>query len=337
MTKAVIRGSALFLSVFMLSGCTAVKHNTDVSLSSEETESVTVKLAEQNVGDHPYVKALREFVKDVDDKTDGRVKIELCTAATLGKENSVILKVNSGAVDMARVSSVTLSEQSENLKPLVIPYLFDNKAQLWRVLDSDIGTDMLDNMEGCRGIAWLDGGERGFYSANPITSVEDMKGKTFNVANSGAEYAFIYHLGATPVSYDVSDVYRKLEDGILNGADSDLVIYNGFAHDIVAPYYVKTGYCYAPSVVIASKELEAKIGKDDYKVLEECAAKMQNKSVSVWGETERSVEKELRERGVHITELTPEQAQKFKTAASINDFYYKKYSDVIEKINELKK
>lgn len=345
MLKNIKRGGALLFSILMLTGCmggeTANDAAEDIStgaISDEDAENqtVTISLAEMHVAEHPITKSLVYFADEVERRTEGRVNIDVCPAALLGNESSIVAKVRNGSVDMARVSSITMSEYSPNLTPLALPYIFESREHMWEVVNSSLGDELLSGVEGCQGIAWIENGARCFYADVPIYSPNDMKGKKFRVPTSQTMYAMLRCYGATPVTVDFSQVYSNIEDGTICGAENDIISYDYFANSVVANYFVRNNHSYAPAMIIASDDLKDKVGEEDYDILLECAKNTEAKSREIWDEAETEVLENLEQRGVQVIEPNAQHMAQFRAAGQEIFNNYPQYADIIEEIQEMK-
>lgn len=352
MLKVIIKGGALLFCIFVLTACgdnggkgtekgaddgteLVAGDNADV-LSEDETQAVVLKLAEMHVADHPITQSLVYFADEVEERTEGRVEVDVCPAGILGTENSTFAKVCNGSVDLARVSSITVSEYSHNFTPLALPYIFDSREHMWNVVTSPMGDEMLANIDGCQGLAWIENGARCFYSNTPIYSPADMKGKKFRVPNSKTMYAMLNYYDAIPMTIDFSFVYKAIQNGEICGAENDIISYERFANSVVARYFVRNNHSFAPSLIVASNSLKEKIGEQDYNILLQCAKDAQSKSYQYWDEAEKLVVEELSESGVQIIQPNSQHLAEFKAAGSTIFANYPQYTDVIKEIQSMK-
>jgi tripartite ATP-independent transporter DctP family solute receptor len=327
-TAALIMGAAM--TAGMLSGCSSK------GKAQDGEASVTLKLAEMHVAEHPITKPLTYFAQEVEEATDGRVRVEVCPAAQLGSETDTIEEVCSGELDMARVSAVTLSDTEKALTPMALPYLFRDREHLWNTINSDIGNEMLEGMTSCDGLAWLESGSRCFFFSEPVYSPEDMKGKKIRVPNSDIMNTLMESYGAEPKDMELSKVYDAIQNGEIDGAENDIISYDSFAGDIVAPNYIMDNHNFAPSLIIASNSLKDKLGESDYELLLECAKKAQDKSVEYWEDAENEVIAELKDKGVNFIYPDEQQMTEFRNGAKVVWDKYPDYADVIERIQKIK-
>ncbi len=142
-------------------------------------EQMVLKMADNQPADYPTTLGDLEFARIVEEKTNGRIKIEVYHSKQLGEEKDVIEQVQLGAIDFARVSLSPMTEFSPELAVLALPYIYSGADHMWKVLDSKIGDDFLAGLtdSGFVGLTWYDSGARSFYnSVKPINTVDDLAG-----------------------------------------------------------------------------------------------------------------------------------------------------------------
>ena len=152
----------------------------------EEKPSYTFRLADNQPPDYPTVLGDKKFAELVEERTEGRIKIEVYPSAQLGDEKSVLEQVQLGAIEFTRINSSPLAEFNNQFTPLGLPYVFESEDHLWNFLKGDMGTKLLDGLEQSKmkGLAYYDSGSRSFYSTKPLKGVEDLKGQKIRVQQS---------------------------------------------------------------------------------------------------------------------------------------------------------
>ncbi len=311
--------------------------NNDSSTSGENTGSkddgkaeLVLRYAENQPQDYPTTQAAYKFADLVNEKTNGRVKIEVYYGATLGDEKTVIEQLQFGGIDFTRVSLSPLAEFDKKLNVLQMPYLYTDADQMWRVLDGEIGDEFLAGMEGTgmTGLSWFDAGARNFYnSVREIKTLEDMKGLKIRVQESELMMDMIKALGAqaTPMAY--GEVYSSLQTGVIDGAENNWPSYESTSHYEVAKYFVMDGHTRVPEPQLVSDKTMEKLAALDPTfpdIIRECAKESAKVERELWAEKEAASEAKVREGGSVITELSPEEMKKFQDAM---DPLYEKLSD----------
>lgn len=326
--KDLLKRFKFLFPVLFLTACTQTP-------PEPQAQQVQLTLAETHVTGHPITKAMQHFADEVYSNTDGRVSIRVVAAGEEGSENSAIAQVCNGELDLARVSSVTLSEYSPEYVSITLPYVFDSREHMWAYVTSDYGRQLLADTEGCEGLAWVENGARCFYSAEPVHSPEDMEGKTYRIPISDVMTDLLRSYGAKITTVDLSSVYTSVADGSIDGAENDIISYDFFANDVVAPYYTLNYHSYAPSLIIAAPDLKDKLGEEDYNILKKCALEIETASRSIWDESLAGVTATLEDKGVTLIQPNEDEMRLFREEAY--DIYdnYPQCSEAVEQIRAM--
>ena len=328
--------SVLTVSTMVLAGC----GGSSSSSSGGSGDKIVLRYAENQVKDYPTTQAAQKFADLVKEKTNGRITVEVYDSGQLGDEKSVIEQIQFGGIDMSRVSLTPLSEFSRNLMALQLPYLYRDADHMWKVLDGDIGKDLLKSTEdsGIVGLSWYDAGARNFYDTqHEIKGLADMKGLKIRVQESSMMMDMVKALGANPTPMAYGEVYSALQTNVIDGAENNWPSYESTSHYEVAKYYVVDEHSRIPEMQIISKQTMDKLSPDDQKIIRECAAECAKYERQLWAEREKSSEEKVKAGGATITRLSDEARAEFvKAVQPLYDQYGAEYKDLIQKIRDVK-
>ena len=309
---------------------------------SETTEQapMVLKYADNQPYDYPTTEAARYFAQLVEERTDGRIKIEVYHGGQLGDEKAVIEQLQFGAIDFTRVSLSPLAEFEKSLNVLQLPYLYKDIDQMWKVLDGQIGKDFLASVkpQGLIGLAWYDGGARNFYNSKRVVDeLSDLKGLKIRVQENNLMMDMVKALGAVATPMPYGEVYSGLQTGVIDGAENNWPSYESTSHYEVAPYYTLDAHTRVPEMVMCSEITWNKFSAEDQKIIAQAAQESAIKERELWKAREVASEKKVREGGATITELKPGEMEKFQNAMSpLYAQYGKGYEDIIKAIQETK-
>lgn len=321
--------SILACSTFlMFTGCSQLQ------TSMKETCAYTFRLGESHPESHPTAQADLEFARRVEEETGGRIKIIVCEDQQLGTEPEVIAQVRFGAIDFTRVSIANLVETVPDLYVLQLPYLYEDRDHMWRVLDSDIGDELLKGVGeyGFVGLTWFDAGSRSFYTRDkPIEKLEDLNGLTIRLMENSLMLEMSKAMGFTGVLKPYGEVYPMIQQGDADGAENNFSSYLTQSHYQVARYYTMDEHLRIPEILIGSKIALSRLSEDDWEIIRKAARETTVYQKQLWSEMEEKAKEQLLEDGVQIVELKDRSAF-VQAVQPVYDKYQEEYGDLIRRI-----
>ena len=211
-----------------------------------------------------------DFCDKVKEATNGTVEIEFYPDALLGDEASVVDQIQAGAVGMARVNLAAIQATVPEVGAFTLPYMYRDALQCWDVMFSDIANETCAKCSnyGIKGLSLNGGnmhlasyGTRSFYAAEPLTTLEALKGKKIRVQESEVVIKMIECLGAiaTPMAY--GEVFQALQTGIVDAAENDPASYYMSGHYEVAKKYSMDCHQISPSIYIMAEKTWASMNE----------------------------------------------------------------------------
>ena len=170
--------------------------------------------------DTEYVQVEKDFAKAVEERTDGRVKIETVYSNGLGKGNEIMTLAGRGAIDMASVVPGYYPDQLLFWKAYQIPFVFGSPREAMEISAEayealPVFQEELDRYN----VKFLFHQPLGsYYLTGPdenCTTVEALKGKKIRTFGADIPKA-VEAAGAVPVSVGVGEVYEALQRGTLD-------------------------------------------------------------------------------------------------------------------------
>jgi tripartite ATP-independent transporter DctP family solute receptor len=233
----------LLLPALLGAGCTA---KSDVKV---------LKLAHALDTSHPVHKSMVYMAKRLDELSGGKMRIDIYPSGQLGGERELIELLQIGSLAMTKVSASPLESFVPEIQIFGIPYVFRDEEHLWKVLNGEIGKQLLDGPKAfmLKGLGYYDAGSRSFYTTRvPIYKPDDLKGLKIRVQESRTAMAMVQALGgaATPVSW--GELYTALQQGIVDGAENNPPsLYISRQYE-VSKYYSLDEHTAVPDVLIIS-------------------------------------------------------------------------------------
>lgn len=199
-------------------------------------DPVVIKFSHVVAPATPKGKAADKFKELAESYTKGAVKVEVYPNGQLYKDRDEMEALRLGAVQMLAPSLSQFGPLGvHDFEIFDLPYLFPNKAALYRVMDGDIGAQLLVKLQakGIRGLAYWDNGFKQMSANRPLKSVEDFKGLKMRIQSSRVLDAQMRALGAMPQVIAFSDVRARLKEGVVDGGENTLSnLYTQNMHEV---------------------------------------------------------------------------------------------------------
>lgn len=177
-----------------------------MTLSVAAASATTLKLSEVHAEGYPTTLADQEFARLIEERTEGRIKVEVYSGGQLyGEETGAIEALQLGDIAFARVSASPVASYVPALNAIPDARIcIRTPDHMWAVLDGKIGQDMLAQIEssgsGLVGLCWYDAGARSYYTTKQVSSVADMKGLKIRMQNNAMMVDMTNVLGGTGVT-----------------------------------------------------------------------------------------------------------------------------------------
>jgi tripartite ATP-independent transporter DctP family solute receptor len=213
----------------------------------------TLRSTDIHPTDYPTVEAVRHMSKLLDERTKGRLKINVFHSAQLGNEKDTIEQTRFGVIDINRINMAPFNNLIPATNVPSLPFIFRSVAHMRTVMDGPIGDSILKEFEkhDLVGLAFYDSGSRSFYnSKRPINSPADMKGMKIRVQQSDMFVALVSALGANATPMAFGEVYSALQTGVIDGAENNWPSFESTKHFEVAKFYSLSEHSLSPEVLV---------------------------------------------------------------------------------------
>lgn len=281
--------------------------------SDEGTEgaegSKTLRLAHNMSEDHPIHVALVGFAEEVEKKTEGSVKFKISSNGILGSESEVLEQLQNGSVDITKVSAGALESFSDAYSLFSIPYIFTSDEHYRSVMESDISKEIYQSTEdkGFIGLAYYDSGARSFYTKDKaIESPEDLKGLLLRVMDSATAIEMVKLLGGTPTPLAYNEIYTALQQGVIDGAESNPTALTTGQHGEVSKAFSYTEHTNIPDILVINKKTWDSLTEEEQKAIQEATKKSREEHTELWELAIDEAVEEAKAMGVKFYEVDKE-------------------------------
>jgi len=186
-------------------------------------EPIVIKFSHVVAADTPKGKAAERFKQLAEERTKGRVKVEVYPNSTLYKDKEELEALQLGSVQMLAPSLAKFGPLGvKEFEVFDIPYMFPTEAFLEGVEEGSIGHKLMSKLEtkGITGLAFWDNGFKIFSANRPLRSPGDLKGLKMRIQSSKVIEAQMRALDAIPQVMAFGDTYQALQTGVVDGTEN---------------------------------------------------------------------------------------------------------------------
>ena len=219
--------------------------------------AIVIKFSHVVALDTPKGKGAERFKQLAEERTKGRVKVEVYPNSQLYKDKEELEALQLGAVQMLAPSVSKFGPLGvKEYEAFDLPYIFPDKAVLARVTEGPVGASLFQKLEskGIKGLAYWDNGFKVMTANKPLRTPADFRGLKMRIQSSKVLDAQMRTLGANPQVMAFSEVYQALQTGVVDGTENTPSnVYTQKTHE-VQKYLTLSNHGYIGYAVIVNKK-----------------------------------------------------------------------------------
>lgn len=324
-----LRNVFLLFTLLFLAGCSESETNHNAEAAPNQT--LEFQLGHSMNESHTIHIALMNWVEKVEERTDGRIKINVFPNGQLGSETEMIEQLQAGVLDLVKVASPGMSSYNKGYHAFGMPFLFNDQEHFRRAMSSPEMREffMETEKDGFVALTYFTSGQRSFYTENtPIRKPEDLEGLNIRVQDMKSQTDMVSAMGGTPIAMAYGDVFTALQTGMIDGTENNETALTEGYHGEVAKVYSYTEHAIIPDIFVMSEKSWNMLSKKDQEIFIEAAIETTEEHHQLW---DTAVEEAIRiakeEMGVEFIKDVDKAAFKKETEHIIEE-YSNKYEEV---------
>lgn len=226
------------------------------------------------------------FCEEIQKGTEGRYTCQQFASGALGGEREMIESVQLGTLDLVNTSTGPLGNFVPEVKIVDIPFLFRNYDHARKVMDGQVGQDLLNKMQqkGLVGLAWTENGFRHMTNnVRPIVQASDAKGLKMRTMENKVHMDGYKTFGILPTPMAFPELFTALQQGTVDGQENPIPVILAAKFAQVQKHLSLTNHVYSPAVIILSPSVWNKLSdadKEAFKKAAQAASAAQRKKVN---------------------------------------------------------
>lgn len=272
----------------------------------------------------PWGIAAEKWAELVGERSDGRITMKVYPGAQLvsGDQTKEFTAMRRGIIDMAVGSTINWSPQVNELNLFSLPFLMPDYAAIDALTQGPVGERLFEILreKGVEPLAWAENGFREVSnSVRPIRTPADLDGLKMRVVGSPLFNDTFTALGANPTQMSWADAKPALTTGAVDGQENPVSVFSiAKIYEVGQKHLTLWHYVADPLIFAVNQDVWESFTPEDREIVRQAAidAGAHGIEVARQGLTDGddSAIEAVRELGVEVVELTPEERQAFVDA-----------------------
>lgn len=278
-------------------------------------------------------KICEEFVKELEERTGGRIKTSYLGGGSLLKPPGMYRGIELGVADMGFAHVEYTPGRFPVTEVCDMPLGYPNAWVANHVVNDFYNTFKPKEWDKVK-VLWMHSSPVNvMITTKPVHELEDLKGMTIRAPGRVGDT--VKALGGSPVPMPIMEVYDGLAKGVINGVNIPFETLKTFRFAEVAKYVTSSwevGNLYT-FYVIMNKNSYKKLPPNLKEIFDVLCGEYKERIALVWNETDLDGLDFAKKRGVAIIDLPPEELARWKSVTKpviegyVKDMISKGYSE----------
>jgi len=254
---------ACFLAIGVCLGSAGCGGKEPVKAAAEKP--VVLKAVTNNPKNSGHYRGLEIYKKLVEERTGGRVLVELYSDGVMGDEEEMAEGMKSGTVDVMMAAAAKYANFVPEMDLYSPPYTFKNWAHMKAVTFGEIDAKIARAVKERRGEIYLGpftDGTRNIFTNKPIRSLDDMRGLKLRIMTGPNENNAWHALFTNPTPTAYTELYAALKAGVIDGAENTFTSLLGMKFFESCKYVLRTEHSFMVLCFLMSAKAYQKVPAD---------------------------------------------------------------------------
>ncbi len=254
----------------------------------------------------PYHQWALWAAEQFEERTDGKYRIEVYPASSIGAESEINEGLSIGTVDIIYTGQLFAGRAHGPLAIGGAPFMFEDFNHWQAFKDSDLFQELSAGYQRATGntvVSLTYYGQRQVTSNREINVPEDMQGLRIRVPDAPLYTMFPRAVGANPAPIAFAEVYLALSQGVVDAQENPLPTIQAKRFYEVQDYIVLTGHITDALLTIVSPATLGRMTDEEQEILFEILREAAENCTQDIVEVEAELAEWFREQGKTVIEV----------------------------------
>jgi len=296
---------------------------------AQAQEKITLKLGwvTSDSPDDPYAIGAHAFKDIVEQRSGGRIEVQLFPNRQLGDELRLLEGIRFGTVDAGVVINSVVGQLEPAYQVHELPFMYETVTDARRVLDGPIGAKLADRLaqKGIIVLGSIDGGFRVMLNnKRPLATPTDMSDIKFRVMQNPIFVDMFTQFGGNPIPLPIGETFIAVQQGTVGGIDIATPFIEPNKWHEVFHYVSLTNHTYSAAHLLLSKRVFDKLPDDLKEIVKESGHEAAERQRAVYDELLAKTLTVLKDRGMEVNEVSDVASWRDRVTP-----IYEKFRDVV--------
>lgn len=238
-------------------------------LVSGVANAKTIKIATAAPDGTTWMKEMKKGAKNIEEQTQGRVKLKFYPGGVMGNTSSVHRKIRVGQLHAGAFTAGSLAHVYKDIQIYSLPMLFKSFDEVDYVrskMDAKLKQGLEDNGFVLLGIS--EGGFARILSNTAVHNLAEIRAtKTWVPEGDVLVQESFNTLGISPISLPLSDVFTGLQTGLLDTISANSTAVIAFQWHTKVSHLIDVPIIYITGTLAIGKKVFDKISKADQSII----------------------------------------------------------------------
>jgi TRAP-type transport system periplasmic protein len=268
-----------------------------LTLTRGASAATNLTLGHNAAPGNPRSIATERFAELVKERSGGNITVRVAGSEQLGNEQSLLTSLRTGAVSMTVNSQGSTSALIPELAALGLPFLFEDSAAAFKVLEGPIGEELAQRFAKVQMVplGWWDNGIRHITnSKRSIAKPADLKGLKIRTPPDPMTIDIFQALGAGTEQISFGELYIALQQGVVDGQENPLTNIASSKLFEVNKYISLSGHKWESSPFLMSQIAWTRLSPADKEIIKTAAKEAGDLQRKLFAENEAKFNAQFR-------------------------------------------
>jgi len=265
---------------------------------------MVLKLGYSSPTTNPWHTCAELFAKYVNEKTGGKIRVDLFPAEMLGSDKQMAEMVKMGTLDMHIAPQGIVAIYEPKMAIVELPFLFDSPEKVAKFLEGPMGAELAKDLppKGLRVLGYWENGLRHITnSKRPIETPQDLRGLKIRTPENKMTLDIFKALGSNPAPLTYSELYMALSQGVFDGQENPVTNIHASKFYEVQKYITLSNHKYEGKPFLIGEKLWRTLSPDYQKVIGDAARIYAAENRRMFKESDAKLLDDLKARGMKVS------------------------------------